>query len=179
MGNIHFKIQKFIQISFFFVTFVLLTSKIKAEDKPSPLVFFEKLDFTSAYLSSKQCLKTDPNNPICLRIFFLTEPSLSSMEASLNSLGNDPESNEMYLLYSVAMEKAMAAKNIEYGLKWGEKIFETWRDRETSQKAIFFYAYFLSISEQSIKLGEVLNWLRLNAKSKSIQRKLDLLSKRH
>ena len=101
------------------------------------------------------------------------------MEASLNSLGNDPESNEMYLLYSVAMEKAMAAKNIEYGLKWGEKIFETWRDRETSQKAIFFYAYFLSISEQSIKLGEVLNWLRLNAKSKSIQRKLDLLSKRH
>ncbi len=85
----------------------------------------------------------------------------------------------MYALFSIAMEKAMVAKNKEYGLKWGEKIYETWRDRENSQKVVFFYAYFLSSSEQSTKFGEVLDWLRLNAKSKSIQKKLDLLSKRH
>ncbi len=71
----------------------------------------------------------------------------------------------------------MASKNTEYGLKWGEKIYELWKDRENSHKSVYFYAYFLSGTDQSTKFVEVLNWLRSNTKSKSIQRKLELLSK--
>lgn len=177
MGRFHFKLHRFLFNIFFFVTGILFSSPLVSDDKLSPLVFFEKSDYSSAYLSSKQCLKSDPNNPICLRIFFLTEPSLSSLQASLSSYGLLPESNEIFGLYKIAMEKAMVANSTEYGLKWGEKIFETWKDRENSHKSIYFYAYFLSTTDQSIKLGEVMNWLRLNTKSKSIQRKLDLLSR--
>ena len=156
-----------------------MSPQLIAEEKIPPLLFFEKSDYSSAYLSSKQCLKSDPNNPICLRIFFLTEPSLNSLQASLQSIALQLESTEILGLYNIAMEKAMAAKNTEYGLKWGEKIYDTWKDRENSHKAVLFYAYFLSTSDQSIKLGEVLSWLRLNTKSKSIQKKLDLLSAGH
>ena len=179
MGLFHFKLHRFLFKIFLFATGILFCSQLVSEDKFPPLVFFEKSDYSSANLSSKQYLKSDPNNPISLRIFFLTEPSLSSLQASLNSIELQPESNEMIGLYNIAMEKAMVANNTEYGLKWGEKIYETWKDRENSHKSIYFYAYFLSTTDQSIKLGEVLNWLRLNTKSKSIKRKLDLLSGGH
>ncbi len=179
MGLVHFKLHKiFFEISLFAIG-VVFSLQLVAEEKIPPLLYFEKSDYSSAYLSSKQCLKSEPNNPICLRIFFLTEPSLNSLQASLQSIGLQLESTEILGLYNIAMEKAMAANNTEYGLKWGEKIYETWKDRENSHKAVYYYAYFLSTSDQSTKLGEVLSWLRLNTKSKSIQRKLDLLSAGH
>ena len=179
MGLIHFKFYNFLFKIFLFAIGPLLSLQLIAEEKIPPLLYFEKSDYSSAYLSSKQCLKSDPGNPICLRIFFLTEPSLNSLQATLQSIGLQLESTEMLGLYIIAMEKAMAANNTEYGLKWGEKIYDTWKDRENSHKAVFFYAYFLSTSDQFTKLGEVLNWLRSNNKSKSIQRKLDLLSAGH
>jgi hypothetical protein len=177
LGLLQSKFYKFI---FLYSIGILTWFQLGAEDKLPALFFFEKSDYSSAYLSSKQCLKSDPNNPICLRIFFLTEPSLGSLQTILSSIGNQPESNEMVGgLYNIAMEKAMVSKSTEYGLKWGEKIYETWKDRENSHKSVYFYAYFLSATDQTTKLGEVLNWLRSNTKNKSIQRKLDLLSKGH
>jgi hypothetical protein len=177
LGIFHFKFYKFPFFIFLFSTGILPFSQINAEDKLPAYIFFEISDYSSAYLSSKQCLKSDPYNSICLRIFFLTEPSLSSIQAILQSFVNQPESSETVGLYNIAMEKAMASNNSEYGLKWGEKIYESWKDRENSHKSVYFYAYFLSSTDQSIKFIEVLNWLRSNTKSKSIQRKLDLLSK--
>jgi hypothetical protein len=177
LGIFRFKFYKFPFFIFLFSTGILPFSQINAEDKLPAYIFFEKSDYSSAYLSSKHCLKSDPNNPICLRIFFFTEPSLSSIQSILLSFGNQPESSEIVELYHIAMEKAMASKNTEYGLKWGEKIYELWKDRENSHKSVYFYAYFLSGTDQSTKFVEVLNWLRSNTKSKSIQRKLELLSK--
>lgn len=137
----------------------------------------EKSNISHAYFYSKEALVENPFQFSCLRFFFLLETSLETLKSTLLQAEKHITSQESYELHVMALEKAMAARNVELGLEWGNKIYQVWKEREDSQKSIYIYAFFLYSSEDYTTSREVLNWLRARTTQKSLLKKIGILSK--
>jgi hypothetical protein len=156
---------------------LFLTGPIVSQDKISCPDFSENSKISHLYIQSKEALLGNPYLYPCLRVYFITEPSLESLYSFLQQTEQQITSQESFELHTIALTKAMSAKNVEYGLEWGKKIYSEWKDKENSHKSLYSYAFFLYTSEDYASSKEVLNWLRYKTKKKSLLKKVELLSK--
>ncbi len=166
--------------AFTIISFALLSFfnfSLNSQEKISCSSEFEKSKKSHAYLYSREALAEEPFQFSCLRIFFLLEPSLEILKSYLAQTEQNLSPQENYELHAIALEKAMAARNVELGLEWGKKIYQAWKDKEESHKSIYTYAFFLYASEDYTASKDVLNWLSSRTHQKSLLKKIRILSK--